>query len=1293
MSSNTNATQSSKLSITQKMSISIEVERSLEIEGGGSMTAEQISAIVNSTQFDITSIISQVLGYYNPASLGTTDISGSLTISGDAVLENLDSTTVNTELLTIGDITFGDSNVTGLAGKITILENNFNIISTNIDDLSLGLYQLDLSSVKYSIFYDLSSTVNNLGISFNDLSDVVTRIEASFNLLYNDISGVRYDIFTDLSDSHYTLKTVFDNSAILSNVFDELSSNFYSNFLELSSNFYQLSGDFYTNFPELSSNFYQLSGDFYSNFAELSSNFYELDGKFFDLSKNFYDLSGNYYIFKGSFDELSGNFYELSGNHNTLQQSMNDISFIYTYFELSDDRIIVKLPLDISNKLILNNDFSYASIAALDNSNNNVLTLGQINQLLASYNFSTTEGSNNTIFDISSVKEYVNDVSQTFYEIMTQQPYRFDTSGIPDSTSSSAITLAWNYDNILAYHDNSVFNAQLSFNQDTKITQLPYINNITIDISGIANSSSTGWINHSSITIPDDVSYNSNTYKQLTINKFTGNNPSTDLQKILSALTAFDIRIYGNNYAINYPIVEDRAIIFNNIAFTLAGVPSQPLLQSMNISQPGDVNRIVITYRVVNTEDGVPSSQAVLTEIVTKYNIVESLRSIKYSSLDSTVLTDIESLSNINNNQNFGSTIISLFSGAKYDIEVQVQNDLNSTAYSVFSDISRSDYTLLPDSDGKGTTINTNITGNKENITTSSTTTNLNNSNQIYINLAENNDDITYNNSSTQTIEITKPYSSTQQNTTTGFGKFIDNSLNLVNIMVSVDGVSKQNIIYDGSFDNVNARNIKLNSNTFDYISLPGTSLQDMYSTNTHKGYRLKGNFNLVNITNSTDISNHIGPASSTPYSLKFDYTRHADVGGTSTSNSYDIYVDDYGETPQISSSSNSSNVVSVLYNFGIPSVKEFDLSFSRTYSKINSQYMYILSANSNRIAYIGGIGNTSTTSTKNITLNSNEIVSTGIYSYNDTKMDTETSNYYNSINYTSYRLTSGTNNKVSWSEGVYNIYTSQTGIAYNHITNHYCDHNSFSKTGNQKINNQNIVATTIYEIDNISLFGSNLGGLQTTQYTNHNSLIKDSTLLYLDGKFRTNASQAYPNVSDFSYNGVSIPNLYNAGQNTFNLSGTDPGDNSGYKWLTIKYNMQTDKSSHNTNSGTFNYLNIYQKLTNSPFSFSNDILTKLRLDGGGQGSSENEVIGFIQQEYNGSNRIGRLDRNFKSTAPWYNEASNISYNTIFFGVNRANFGSNYEETTTNWGPLLDINNGSNDIFIFIGFKNNVSLS
>ena len=887
-------------------------------------------------------------------------------------------------------------------------------------------------------------------------------------------------------------------------------------------------------------------------------------------------------------------------------------------------------------------------------------------------------GDGSSLSGVATISDnYVNSSNQTFFELMTTQPKAFDTSGIPTLKSSSKVNIEWNYDNIIP-KTNNVSNV-LANVSSVKSQQLPFINRLIYEISGSGlSNTSTGWIELSNVLIPDDLSYNQEKYKIYKFTKVT-ENINSDIKSILSKLDAFSVRIYGSNYANNIPDINSRAIYFNDLCFNIAESPSQPIFISANYNNH---NSIIADFSVVYIENLEPDTNGKLYSSQTSYNLVESLRSVAFNnSLDTSTSTDNDILNT--DNTIFSISLENLLSGSKYDLKTKVNNDLVTDAFSVFSATKRSEYTLLPTSNGIGTTINTSIAGSYKNITTSSSTSNLNNSNEIYLNLAHN-QILSYNNTNNQIFEITKPYSINQKNETKGFGKFIDNSSDLVNVKVSVNNSLKQTVSFDGCFNTIAANNVSSNSNTFNFIT--GGSIEDIYSSNVNKGFRLKSNIKLNNISNA-NISNAIGSASTNVYTLKYEYERHSDVGGSNSTNTYNIYVDNYNQTPSISSNTNSVAVINVQYNMGIPSVDKFSLNMTRTYSNINSQYMYI--NGDNRIANIGVISNTSASSSRNITITSGELVSNGIYSYDNSSMNTKTNNYYTNLHYTSNRLT--TNNSINWNESIYNIYTNASeNISI--TTNHYCDYNSFNYSGGS-INSPKLTLSSIifWEINNITNLGSSMRDLTFSQYTNHENLVKDSTLLYISGSFRTNSSINYPNVNEFSYTGVSIPNLYSSRLTTYNLSGVSDGNN-GYKWIGFKFSMASDKSSHNFGGSVYNYLNIYQKLSTSPINISSNILSKLKQDGGLNGLNENQVIGFISQEYGGSNKIGRLDRDFKSTELWYAQDSNNSYSTMFQGVSRANYGSIYNENSTNWGPLLDINNGSDTIYIFIGMKNNVSL-
>ena len=73
-------------------------------------------------------------------------------------------------------------------------------------------------------------------------------------------------------------------------------------------------------------------------------------------------------------------------------------------------------------------------------------------------------------------------------------------------------------------------------------------------------------------------------------------------EKILSSITPFDVRIYGNNFSENYPSVENRSLYFNNIAFTLAQAPSKPNFINENVDSN---SQLTLTYNVQFNENNV----------------------------------------------------------------------------------------------------------------------------------------------------------------------------------------------------------------------------------------------------------------------------------------------------------------------------------------------------------------------------------------------------------------------------------------------------------------------------------------------------------------------------------------------------------------------------------------------------------------------------------------------------------------------------------------------------------------
>ena len=1036
MASETLANQSSTLSITQRLSISIEVEIETEIENAGSLTNEQITNIINNSNanLDINSIILQVLGQFNSASLGNTDISGNMTISGDAIVNNVDSQTINTGVISVGD-------------------------------------------------------------------ELIIGESSSFSLI------------TKIEEFETTITT-----------------------------------------------------------------------------------------FNNRIENMEGNI-------------------------------------------------------------------------------------------------FVNDISQTFFQISTQQPHRFATSSnppVPLNITSSSITINWNFDNILAKYDNLDLDFILN-NEDTiKDSQLPYINNIIFEIRGVYEglngNTQSGWLNLYTFNIGNNQSYNTATYKEFTINK-TDYSSNLNINNLLTNSNNFDIRVYGVNNAVNYPTIEDRSLIFEQLNFELARVPSIPIFVSEQ-SQNASLNTLTLTFFVNETEFGLPNSNALIDKLEIVYNLLETFRSNVYS-VDALSSPDITNYTNplYQKNTNFSGLLENLMPGSIYNFQARVQNNLNDNSFSDYTDINLTNFTLLPDSNGYNTTINVNIAGNKEYITNNSS---LNNNEIIYINIADNTHSLNYENIGLQYIEITNPDATTSGSQNKGFGKLIDNSLALVTINVYVENSNKQTIFYDGDFNsNSQARDI----NSASFISVTGqTSLNDMYNTN-NKGLRLLGNFSLNSIPNS-DIVNKIGSPRTNPYELKYEYIRHSDVGGSNLTKIEDIYIDNLNSDPLIDYTSSindtSNGVLNVLYNMGIPSVMNFYMSFTRYYRNINSSNLFI--RGDKKISSIGSINNSSANSEQIVSIiNQADINVSGVYSSPLTSMSTLNNNYYNSINYTSSRLINNLN--ITWTEKVYNLYrpngitsaTSNTTLN----TNHYCDYNSFNyssgKINSPKLNLSNI---HLYELTNLSALGSNLNNLGFAHYTNHATQITNHSLLYIDGKFQSNKTQNYPIMANFSYNPLnsSITNNYSAGNINYDLNGQLTTTlNNGYKF--IAFHIKKATSSQSPASYIFNNQSYNQIFFDSKYYISIKFMLSNFFDNNTINNifdnTNNDAIAFCKVSLinGGFNRIGNLKQEYSPIGgSWLvNSDPNISYNNSL----EFNYGSKIENSNGDIGIYIDPTAVNDDLMLIIGLKNN----
>ena len=384
----------------------------------------------------------------------------------------------------------------------------------------------------------------------------------------------------------------------------------------------------------------------------------------------------------------------------------------------------------------------------------------------------------------------------------------------------------------------------------------------------------------------------------------------------------------------------------------------------------------------------------------------------------------------------------------------------------------------------------------------------------------------------------------------------------------------------------------------------------------------------------------------------------------------------------------------------GIPSVQEFDISFSRIYRNINSEYRFCRYHTSSpagiSVGLISNITKTNRSSASfqgKINISRGDINELGVYEFSSNEIDAKTSNRFKNLYFKqSIGIPTSNDNSpvdtIDITEQSYNLNSEHTETnTYN--VNYYCDYNSFNKTSN-KITTAKINLTDVFEIDDISVFGNNVGSIQVNSL-NHTTVVNDWTLLYINGGFKTNAAQKYPIVNQYDWNLSSnsvenpIITSYSAYNKSYDLDGNLTNNDSGYKWIVFRCSMSNDSISYFEGGVNITIINIPNLLSN--YNITTQNLNKLK------DSNDSDIVGFVKQTVNNFNRVGRLDYNFDPGNVWYKISANTSLNNVFNGNNSYKYGSLEFKSSSEWGPSLDTGLGSDLINIFIGFKNSINLS
>ena len=539
----------------------------------------------------------------------------------------------------------------------------------------------------------------------------------------------------------------------------------------------------------------------------------------------------------------------------------------------------------------------------------------------------------------------------------------------------------------------------------------------------------------------------------------------------------------------------------------------------------------------------------------------------------------------------------------------------------------------------------------------------------------------------------------------------------------------KQYITYHGfntTLSNAGtAQVINENSNSFQFFF--NQSQSDIYiSDNNRKGFRIKGEFRLNDI-NYSNIISAVGAAQATAHTITYKYIRDTAVDDTlNMTVSNDVYIDTLTDDPYVDSHTESATVKSVIWTMGIPSVKTFDVSLSRTYKYINSTNKFI--PGNRVIAKIKDIRKTNKTEDKSIVLartssgisgsENKAIDSGGEYAYTTAEFGVATGNYYDGAYYDEAIGITSTNSTLIIDEQMISLKKEVDLSLFSISVNHFFDRESYNNYGSSSISRK-FNYSYVYQITdatNIAKLGSDLGDVSISQISDHTASVKDWTLLYLSGRFRTNDNQTYPNVNSYQYDGVSsIANgsgQYSAGSTAYALDGTTTGSGNKYKWIVFridKSNTTYVKSASKVGGGVAKpYIDVAKLLIDHGFSSS----VYNSSAGVANGYDAQNVIGFVRinaKKNSGGTgfQIGNFTMDVYNlpSKVWYSgdNSASISLSTLLNQVNGAAYGARIDTTNYNvdngWGVECPDPNASGtfdstdtNIDIFVGLKNSVSI-
>lgn len=957
--------------------------------------------------------------------------------------------------------------------------------------------------------------------------------------------------------------------------------------------------------------------------------------------------------------------------------------------------------VDISGSIVISGDLSFNGTMGFGNSIS-----------LYGYVIPDPSGESNAVLTISGEDGYVwrevqesevNNIGQTFYQIITEQPRTFtsvEKNGISFEQTTSTIDISWNFDNIIAVNDNNQQQI-LNISGEMVSSVLPCITKINVDISSTISNS--GDVSESFyIDIHADDNYyvdNKSNSGAVVLGRltYTLNYDGLRLNNSGIDLNTYTINVWGENSSNSTNIFNK--LTYNGLQFKASGIPETPAIRNIDISATSS-DQIEFTVDISTTDLDVDNSDTKLDgsiyidKVDLSYSLIDAssdlLRSsfygdgthdpstavitgtiyntdISHISLDYTGTEEVVGLK-VNYTEDF-------YFGAKYDLQVKIKNNLayNDTSY---SNISRTSYTHIPDSDD--ISINT-FNGNSlvlynESNSTVSTISTINKTGIYLYNLAQipsGNTDarIKPSNVGNRTIEISDP-SKTLASNTAGFGKYIDNSTNLVTITCNLErsgvgstDVSLQQLSYHGWNLSSPYTSVTSIADYSDNNIEPFTdvSASDIYSSEDKKGFRIKGIFATndsglqINDLSNAQLIVPFEASGNTGYRINYNYERQDSNNVTNDISSDYFFIDNFPNYADPSYNTNSSSVVvtDISWVMGIPQVSTVDISFTRNHININSEHKYFQE---------GGLV------AKISSIKANGTNGTSVYSDNIniskylclTYTDLSTNGSYNgsfdgSLNYSMITSSQPSNKVISLevNSTVYNLYTDiSTDETFN--VSHYRDVSSISNYSSVFTSNS---TNRIYELsyNTITDLCSNFYNVHTSldvyDNNNHEKEIQSHTIPFISGSFTVD-SITYPDIcGSFEWDG-NIPNGYGNSVYDNSYVGIDLSGNSGdYKW--IVYDVDMSDSSQYYNSSSSSYSSNVQGTGGEGINvttimnllFDSNMISKFSFDGNNQLTNKDTyifIVGYRNDTGKAGYYLGTMSKTFQasSSTTWYSNSN-----------------------------------------------------